>query len=243
MAVTQAGSTQRFTPGTANTGSIGSITVPADAELVIFCFSSWHSTANFFSSGAVDFTKGGTQVAMTVVPNTDNNGTWKSGLFWLVLPDTGSGKTLNWDWASTPGTEADTVASMTFWKGVDTADPVRDSDGNNATGAAVSTPTLTAQSGDLIVAAATAHTGGDLEGSVDSWSNLTLLEQIAHNTEADIAWATGSPSGNTTVGTLTGTNWLETSIGAIVLKASGGGGQPPLALSLGKRFFFRGTRR
>src|SRR6267142_2250649 len=101
MAIVQTGSVLQFTGlGTANTGTVSTtITVPADAELVVVGWSGFSSTANFFSTGSMTFTKGGVDTAMTMVSGADGNtGLWQAAMAYLVLPDTGSNKTLKWDW-------------------------------------------------------------------------------------------------------------------------------------------------
>lgn len=222
MAIVQAGSTLKFDlSGYGNTGTVSTtITVPADAELVIAAWSGFGS-ANYFSTGSMTFTKGGVDTAMTAATGGDaSTSFWQAAAFYLALPDTGSNKTLKWDWAGAAAPSDGTgLCSVTFWKGVDTASPVRDTDGTQAGTTPYTTPTLTAQSGDLIVAWVGAFTAS--EGTVDSWSNLTLLGQVvASGSRADGAWATGSPSGNTTVAASTDTNIDDGGIVAIVLKAA-----------------------
>jgi hypothetical protein len=244
MAITQTGSTLAIqATTTANTGTASTaITVPADAELVVVGVSGFTS-ANGMSGGAMTFTKGGVDTAMSATTGGNaSTSVWQCGMFYLAVPDTGSNKTLKWDWAGA-GASGDPVFnfSLTFWKGVDTASPVRDSDGAQGSSAALplSTPTLTAQSGDLIVAfSGFFHAAQDGAGQVDTWSNLTELTEIAHNSYSEGAWATGSPSGNTTVGVSTGTGWEEGGIVAVVVKPAGTAKAiPPFRRS--RRFFNR----
>src|SRR5882724_6123877 len=120
MAIVQTGSVLNFgTLGTANTGTVSStITVPSDAEIVIVGWSGFTGTASYYSTGSMTFTKGGADTAMTSVTGGDgNNGNWMGGYFYLVLPDTGTNKTLKWDWlgAGVQG-DPDNMCSITFWK-------------------------------------------------------------------------------------------------------------------------------
>ena len=225
-AIAQTGSTLQIGENsTANTGTVSTtVTVPADAEIVVVALSAFGGT-NYFSGGNFKFTKGGTQVNMTMVAG-DSAGTWQTAMGYLALPDTGANKTLSYDWAGT-GTSPDTVRnySITFWKGIDTASPVCDSDGAQSGSFPVTTPTLTAETGDLIVAFCAGFNGAqDGSGTINTWSNLTELVEVAHNSYAEGAWATGSPSGNTTVGASTGGNWSEPAIVAVVLKPAAAGG-------------------
>lgn len=219
MAVTQTGSISHFNIGTANTGTVTStITVPADAQLAVCAVSGYNNAAGWFSTGSMTFTKGGVDSAMTAVTGGDSN-TARSMvcMFWIVSPDTGTNKTCKWDWASTDTADAGPIVDISFWTGLDTSSPIRDSDGAQAAGTPYTTPTLTAQSGDLIVAWA----GGDTsaEGTINSWSNLTELQESTRNAAGqDGAYATGSPSGNTTVAASTDTNFNDGGIVAIVIK-------------------------
>lgn len=220
MAIVQTGSILTFPLlGTGNTGTVSTtITVPADAEIVIVGWSSFSSTANFFSGGSMTFTKGGVDTTMLTPFSGGSTTLWTGELFYLVLPDTGSNKTLKWDWIGTNVANDESLCSVTFWKGIDTVSPIRGS--GSALGVSplpYTTGIITAVTNDLIIAWTTWFVA-NVEGTINTWSNLTLLSQIAHAANADAAWATGSPSGNTTVAASTGTNVQDGSIFAISLK-------------------------
>lgn len=223
MAITQAGTTLQFPGlGSGNSGTVSTtITVPADAEFVVVGWSGFSAFANFFSAGSMTFTKGGVDTAMTsagIGLGDSTAGEWDAAVFYLALPDTGANKTLKWDWSGAGAADAAaSLCSITFWKDIDTASPVRDAKAGHGTNTPYTTGTLTALSGDLIVAWVGAADNGS-EGTIDSWSNLTLLTQIAKSSDADGAWATGSPTGDTTVAASTDTNIDDGSIVAIVLK-------------------------
>lgn len=231
MAITQAGSVLRFAgPGSvANTGTVSStITVPT-CDLVIGAVSGYGGSANYFSGGGMTFTKSGVDTAMTVAvtgANGADNSTsfWQGAMFYQVQPDVGSNKTWKWDWAGTGSAAENSILfSLSFWSGVDTASAVRHALGVQAGNTPYTTGTLTASSGDLIVAWAVGYVA-NTEGTIDSWSNLTLLDQtVRGNLDADGAWATGSPSGNTTVAASTDTNFQDGGIVAIVLKPAAAG--------------------
>jgi hypothetical protein len=226
MAITQTGSILTFAgPGSANTGTVSTtITVPADAELVVVGWSGFSTTATFFSTGSMTFTKGGVDTAMTAVGGADSNTSfYQATMFYLVLPDTGSNMTLKWDWLGTAAaSDTSSLCSVTFWKGIDTASPVRGTGGAQAASTPITTGTIPAASGDLIIAWV-AGSVANVEGTVDSWTNLGLLANLTHATGADGAWATGSPSGNTTVTAATDTSIDDAGIVAASFKAAAGG--------------------
>lgn len=233
MAVVQTGSITQLNEAfvTANTGTVSTtITVPSDAELVVVGVSAFTTTASYYSGGSLTFTKGGVDTAMTVAVTGANGGDnnaarWMCAMFYMALPDTGSNKTLKWDWAGA-GAQTDDfqIFSLTFWKGCDTSSPVRSALGAQSGGVPYTTGTLTAVSGDLIIAVVGTNPTG--EGTANTWSNLALLGQLTANGDADGAWATGSPSGNTTVALSTATNYNDGGIVAIVVKAAAATGIP-----------------
>lgn len=227
MAVTQTGSVFHVgTGGTfTNTGTLTStLTVPADADFVVVTVTSFSSTAGFFSGGTVTFTKGGVDTAMTAASNQGDSdtGKWMSAMWYMVAPDTGTNKSVKWDWVgASNASDNSQMWTVTFWKGVDQTTPVRDTKADQLAAFPWTTPTLTAQSGDLILAGAFGFES-DTESTIDSWSNLTLLYQAAKGGNGDGALATGSPSGNTTVAASSGTNFAgEGSIVAIVIIPAG----------------------
>lgn len=228
----QAGTTLDLSSGSTNAASgtlTTTMTVPADATLAIIAISTAPAagaTANFISDGAMTMTKGGTDTAMVAVqPSTRGDGAVNQsgvGMFYLALPDTGSNKTIKWDWTGTDTAGYNPYFTITFWKSVDTSSPVRGTGGGQGaqfTGPPWTTNTITAAAGDLIVAFAGGNSGF-LDATINSWSNLTLLTQGTNNGAQDGAWATGSPSGNTTVAASTGTSWTEGGIVAVSLKPS-----------------------
>jgi hypothetical protein len=236
MAIAQAGSTLQFgINNSANTGTVSSaVTVPADAEIAVVHVSGYGGgTANFLSSGSMTLTKAGADTAMTSFGGgaaDSNTGAWQAAGFYLLAPDTGSSKSLKWDWVGT-GTAGDSVFNyaITFWKGIDTGSPVRDSDAatNNST-FPKNTPTLTCVSGDLIVAHLSGFVGaGDGSGDVTAWNNLTELSEPANFGYSEISIATGSPSGDTTVGVQSVTAYGEGGVVALVLKAAAAAGKAP----------------
>jgi hypothetical protein len=226
MAILATGSVLQFgNSSTANTGNVSTaVTVPADADFMLVHISAYDSTIHYYSGGGMTFTKGGSQVAMTAFGGGNGDGNtsfWQSAGFYLVAPDTGSGKTLAWDWAGTAAA-ADPAHNyaISFWKGVHQTTPVRDSDSTSPSNSfPFTTPTLTALSGDKIVA----HLGGFVSaqngsGAVSAWTNATSFAEPAHSTAAELSIATADPTGNQTVGTSTVTGYSEGALLAIVLQ-------------------------
>jgi hypothetical protein len=195
MAVTQTGTNLDFPLASfANFGTVSStITVPADAQLVLVGVSGYQGTTGGLE--AMTFTKGGGDAAMVRVAAgvTDTAAKWQCALFFMTLPDTGSNKTLKWDWAGT-GSSADDrfVFSLTFWKGVNTASPVRDSQGAQGNfNPSCFTPAVTVGSGDLVVAFSGFFKGAG-SGTVSHWLGLTGLAAVLNQGSSNGAWATGS---------------------------------------------------
>ena len=189
MAITQTGTNLDFpVNSSAQSGTVSStITVPSDAQIVIVGVSNYHNVTNGHIT--MTFTKGGVDTAMSREGGGDNVRNWETTLFWLVSPDTGANKTLKWSWtSSTP--DANQVFSVTFWKGIDTASPVRSSAGNNGLRWPRNTPLLTAQDGDRIVAFSGFYYGpGGGVGEVSTWNNLIEVAECANQGYAEGAWA------------------------------------------------------
>lgn len=221
-AITQTGSLLQFNPSNANSGTVSStITVPADAQIVLVGISGYNgATANFFSGGSMTFTKGGVDTAMTVAVTGANGGdnstaAFMCAMYYMVSPDTGSNKTLKWDWAGANTADNAPLVSVIFFTGVETTSAVRSALGKQAAGVPFTTGTLTAQSGDLAVATVGAFAAS--EGTADTWSNLSTLSQMTIYGSSDGAWGSGSPSGNETVALSTATNFADGGIVAIIL--------------------------
>jgi len=223
VAIVQTGTTLDFPISSTNYfGTVSTtITVPSDAQFVVVGLSNYGGGTNNKHSG-MTFTKGGVNTAMTPVFGADATTNWNAVAFYLAAPDTGTNKTLAWLWDN--GTSSGDLAfSVTFWKGVDTTSPVRDTDGAQGSGWPRNTPTLTCVSGDKIIAFAGFYYGaGGGAGGVTTWNNLTELAEITNQGPAEGTWATGDPTGDTTVGVQSCTG-SEGGIVAIVVKPAAGG--------------------
>lgn len=219
MAITQTGSVTSWVDGEisgTSTGTISGITVPADAEIMLIGVSAFHGTANVISANGVFDISGNTSVGVGGATSTS---AWQCALHYILAPATGT-QNLDWQWGATL-TDSQVIASMSFWKGIDTGSPVRDSDGSNAGGDSESTPTLTAQTNDVIVAF-----GGTFDGSngnlTFSFSPDTTLANITNRAYVDAAWGTAAPTGNQAM-TWTATGADEGGIAAFVLKPAATG--------------------
>lgn len=224
MAITQTGSITRLANSSgysAASGTISAITVPSDAELMLIAVSCYHGTSNTSSaSGSFDI---GGNASVGVGGGLSSN--WQCALHYILQPATGT-QNLDWQWGGGAGSAmGDPAVLLAYWfyKGVDTASPIRDSDGAQASGTTATTPTLTAASGDLIVAAAASFNVAQADVTF-SFSGATVLSNLVNYTYADLALATASPSGNQTVG-YTCLSSEEGGIAAFVFKAAAGGVQ------------------
>lgn len=208
--------------GSGNTGTVSStISVPVDADLMVVGWSGFNLTSQYFSTGNMTFTQNGIDTLMVSVSGGDTNtSNWAAGYFYMVLPDTGTNKTLKWDWAGAAAAGSiQSMCSATFWKGVDTEAPVRsNAAGQDGANLPYTSGMLAAGPGDLVIAWVAGFVTA--EGTIDTWSNLTLLSQVTATNQADGAWATGSPTGAETVAALTGTNFDDGSIVAVAFKAA-----------------------
>jgi hypothetical protein len=199
--------TNRDSPGSA------AMTVPSDATMVIVAVTGYHDLfPHYFSNGSL--TLGGQ--TMTAVA-ADGDATKHMGaLFYLVNPPIGN-QTLAWDWlgdsSNVPSAGARIVYG--FYKGVDTASPVRSSSGTQQASNPHATGSLAALSGDLIVAWVAAFSGG--EELTFTWQNAMEVSEFSVFEFADGAWAETSPTGAQTV-SANGSVDTDAGIAAIVLK-------------------------
>ena len=235
MAITRIGSLTESADAEreTNTGS-ESISVPADAEILIVCVHgfTWLA-ANYFTGGAM--TLGGTTFTTEVAQGNANNGPFMGAIFAIDCRALTGTQTLAWDWSGTANPKNDVRIVWGCYKGVNTSAMVRDSDGVQAYSRPYTTPTLTASAGDLIVAWAWGYY--DAAGA-PTWSNATQVTgYLTEYGKAKGSWAEGSPTGNTTVGVSAWTGVDDGGICAIVLApAATGGTSRPVFLNLQRQF-------
>lgn len=222
---TTVGSTSIYAAGS---GTISSITVPGDATLMTIGVSAYHGTNGVTSANGSFDIGGNASVGVGGAASTN----WHGVQHYILNPATGT-QNLDWQWGGGAGTALDdgtVIISYCFWLGVDTGSPVRDSDGAQSSGATTTTPTLTAQSGDLIIAWGTSFDGASANLTF-TWTDATKLQDETAVDYADGSWATASPTGNQTVAA-SATGRDEGGVAAFVFKAAAGGGSSALPVIL-----------
>jgi hypothetical protein len=185
-----------------------SITVPSDAEMIVFTAALYDGAGD---AGLASVSIGGN--ALTI--ERDESGSMNSqitAIAYRVNPPTGS-QTLAWTWDAPPLNEG-AVILIGFYKGVDTADPIRDSGGQQVTSNSMTTGSMTAQTGDMAVAVVCAYP----DTATVSWTNATEVQDETYNQDVN-SYAEASPTGNITISaTHTGLNYGA--ISAIIIKPS-----------------------
>lgn len=193
------------------TGSVGSIqsalnsssqaiTVPSDAEIIVVSAGGYEPVASYFSGGAVTLNS----VPLTV-GRADDTDTAKvmSAMFYLVNPATGS-QTLAWDWVGTTTPDVGVQIYYSFYKGVNKASPIRDSQGIQQTGStSVSRTVANTQPGDMICAYSHMEQNNPNYPTGIDWTNATEVTENAYN-KSNNAYAENSAGADVTV-TATGT--------------------------------------
>jgi len=185
MAIARTGSITQIN-ATGQSGSQG-ITVPADATLMIVGSSGYHSTGNQFSNNPPTIASSSLTAGAIADTSTDY---FQGVLFYYINPPTGS-QTFAWNWGVTPTNSP--LLVIAFYKGVNTADLIRDSYGAQSW-YPFSTDTLTAQSGDLIIGWAEQYTD-DEELSCD-WTNATEVYDPSYYVAAEGSLAEKEATGN-----------------------------------------------
>lgn len=213
MAVTITGSPIEIQ--TAANASSQSVTVPADADLVVIGVSGYESGSPF-TNGSLTLNS----VALTK-NIADDDSAFQGGQFYLVNPATGS-QTLAWDWGGTAALFGGVILVLRFYKGVDTADPIRDSHASQAAAGVFATDTLTAQTDDLVTAFSWMF-GGSPEPV--TWTNATEIDEYGAFTFANASLAEVAPSGNVQI-TATWDTASDGGIAALVLQPAAGSASP-----------------
>jgi hypothetical protein len=189
------GSTARADLGTANTGST-SVTVPSGAEIALCQVDGYITETTYFTGGTL--TIGGQSMTAVAGGDTGTSG-WQQALWTRVLaPSLSGAQTVAWDWAGTSALDNDATLTCVFYQGIDTASAVRSSTCVQASDSPYTTGTLTAQTGDLLVAMVTAFAGSE---TTFTWTSATKIEDFAQQggNLGDGSLAEAAPTGNQTV--------------------------------------------
>lgn len=203
----------------AQTGSIN-ITVPAGTDLAVIGFTGYGGVADGFADGTLTL-DGDAMVAP--VPGDGSTSAYMGCLFYLVAPSIGAGLPLAWSWTGTDWTTYGGCILGAFYSGVDQTTPLRHSYGAQfANTGDMTSGTLTAQAGDVIVAFAWSYTP---DNANFAWTGAT--EIVAADTlgsyRGDDSLAETSPTGNQTVHASYG-EANDGGLSALVLTPAGGGG-------------------
>lgn len=205
----------------ANSGS-SSRTIPAGTEITLIYVAGYlGTTANYFSSGTLTING----VGMTTFGATSDDSTsFFMGCGWRLMSPASGAQTVAWDWSGAGAPSDGVLFVAVHYSGINTSDPVRDSDGTQEAALPYETKTLTAVAGDMISIAVFGFVGGSA-GSVTAWSNATEISEFEGFVNADITLAEHEPSGNVVIATTTAVNYQDGGIIALVMKpATGGGG-------------------
>jgi len=202
----------------ATNAATATVTVPSDATLMVV-FVTGYRTGTYFSTGTV--TIGG--ASMTGVSAEANNSAFKGAAFYRALPPTGV-QTLAWDWAGTSTPTEGVILAYGFYKNDGGA--LRDAEGKqSSTGGPITSKTLTASAGDLIVAWRFSFWPYVDPSFTFSWTNATKVADFdvaAGYRKATASVAETAPAGSQTVTGTYGATSADGGLITLVIKGSGG---------------------
>lgn len=218
---------------TANTGTqassvLTSLTVPAGCKLAVMLITGYESNGLYYSSAA--FVKMGTTAFSFPTAAGDTSTSWFQGaICYIINPPTGT-QVCTWDWngAGAAGEKPQFVVS--YYDNV--VSGVRNANGDHSSGAnqPFTSPSITASSGDLVVAGLWSYSLSDT--AVSLTSPLTKRVETWRNSSVDIAMGDATASGAMTVeGSTVGAG--EGGILGIAFIPSAGGSFVPRGLLLG----------
>ncbi len=175
------------------------VNIPSDAEVVVLSLAGFNYNVSGATLGSQSFT----------IVNESTAGGSNDDVAQLVLfsPDINGSQNISVAFSSAHGNESRVYAS--YWKGVNTADGLRDSDIIDG-----SSLTLTAVSGDVVVLVASAD-------SSTSWTNATELSSGAAYGVGDTSLAYLTADGTSETVSCTDSS---TGLSGIVLRMASGGG-------------------
>jgi hypothetical protein len=209
-----------------NTGSV-SVTVPADATLMVVGVTGFpdDSSASYFSGGAMTIAG----ATFTDVAADASSSAFEGMFAYRLSPATGS-QTLAWDWSGTANNLGNrALIGYGFYKGIDLGDPVRDTYGGQEGSSPHATDTMTAVSGDWVIAWAFQFQSG---ATTFAWTNATAAAEFHHSggggdPSSHGAFGEATPSGNVQI-TATVTGSADGGIAAVVFKATAAVAAPPV---------------
>ncbi len=174
---------------TANTGSI-TFNASSTSQLIVVGVNGIQSTANFFTTNNLLINGS----AASIGPDFDGTtGLPYCVMFYFVATTTGN-HVIQWDWGGTSTAQEGVVMSVAAYTGVNTSNPIGNTGGQQDSDNNFTTGSLSASTGDMIVA----HAGVFGTASAASWNNATEVLDVFFNSEAG-ALAEASPTGATTV--------------------------------------------
>ena len=221
MAISQTGTPEKIE---SNSTGDHSVTVPSDCTLIVIAYAGWSGAGNALSSASLD-SDSFTEAAEIEGGSGTNPGT---GLAYLANPSTGS-QTLSMTFEGDAVDDFSVVVS--YWKGVDTSSPSRDSATAGDYASPVTTPSFDVEDGDVALVAV-----GTYEEYVDAsptGSGQTTIEEalnIANNSEVGLAYKNITSSGTTTMQG-DGESLTYTGVAAFALKPASDGGKPYYAIA------------
>lgn len=202
-----------------NTGST-SVTVPADAQLMV-CTVNGYASTGYFSTGGMTLAG----AAFTMVSGGDASGSfWMGAGAYRVSPATGS-QTLAWDWAGAGTATNDVTLDCSWYRDLDTASPVRASACTQQAGNPHATGSLTAQTGDLGVAFAYVYSESE---TTFTWTNATEVTEftIFANSFGDSSLAEATPTGNVNMQANEAGGTTDGGICGVIVKPAAAGTPP-----------------
>lgn len=208
--VVRTGTPTTTATSTANTGSI-SITIPSDANFLLCEVNGYSSTSTYFSTGSMTIAG----AAMTLIGGGDSNSAYMGIIAYKVSPTTGT-QTLAWDWLGTTAGGETHVFSCAFYKGVNTSTPVRSSSCTQSASGPHTSGTLTAVSGDLLVAWSWSSVSSENTFTFTSATKIQDFTKTSAN--SDTALAETAPTGNQTVACSNSPDNFDGGICGIVLR-------------------------
>jgi hypothetical protein len=225
MAIERIGSLVEYQCGAATPGTVTpDITVPSDADILILCVHGWVDTTYTFTEDTSGIAVEGTACPIEETVGNASASDYQGALFVADVSALrgATDVTLTWAWKS--GLTEPVRLVYGFYKGVDLSSfpssAYRDLDGAQDADVSdgVATPSLTAASGDLIVAWAWGyHEGGS---SAPTWTSpmATVTNYLTTYGTAVGSWAEGSPTGNMAPAITAWSGNTDGGMSAIVLK-------------------------